>query len=561
MSNISSLKNQAQMLLERLNGGKKFLLKDVNERMKIAAETYPQDTVVRAVSSVIERMYKENPEAITSQAEVENIYQELIGLNASGTRFREIFGDLLKTSGPKSTSYKNEEYIAGIRDNPEKGDIHDEVNPVFSEDLGNIFKTKVDTYDPQRAANAKDKVGLELKSLGFSNSRVRLVGGNSRFLVFATDLDTNRGAKRVFIPTEASGEKLPSIFVAGNNFATLTQSNLKDYLVNASVGNDQKLITTSSILNTLDELTGNTVKTAEQEEVDKITSMLPSSNHGAVSASDQVYTNIEDAKQDIGSVEIPRAELPEPLKMVAEELEESVLEAAVGYPQASVRLAKRIVVSELSSMGFKGTQVRISAPCDDGFICEATINTPKGKVSIEVPIEMKGSTPLLPSVFAKNDFIDDFTKERIHAFAMREAGDDGFVRRNSPLLAMSVHELREIIIKSATSGDINTCDEVIKVIAERFDDDTYCSVVSDYQRILSNVVKAKNNLSQSFEDKDQFIKTPNSMYPIHKKLGRPAHELVRDENGEYHLKASYYARQQENQEGAFFNTAKTLIGD
>jgi hypothetical protein len=106
------------------------------------------------------------------------------------------------------------------------------------------------------------------------------------------------------------------------------------------------------------------------------------------------------------------------------------METAVGFPQAAVRLTKRMLVAELNSMGFKGSQIRVVAPTSDGFICEAILNTAKGKTTIEVPIEMRGNAPLLPSVFAKGDFVAEFTAPSLHAFAMSDfVNDDALVSR------------------------------------------------------------------------------------------------------------------------------------
>jgi hypothetical protein len=108
--------------------------------------------------------------------------------------------------------------------------------------------------------------------------------------------------------------------------------------------------------------------------------------------------------------------------------------------------------------------------------------------------------------------------------------------------------------------DYDTCDEVLETIASRFGEDIYRNAVVDYHKMLTNIKTAENSMLQANEDSNQFVKTPNSIYPIHRKLGRPAHDLVRDESGEYHLKSTYYARQNAQAEGVIFNTAKILVG-
>ena len=506
MSNISSLKRQAEILLAKLENGKFYQIADLNDRLQKTASDYPQDTVIKAVSCVVENMCNKNPNQIISQGDFEKLYNQLVGLNASGTRFREILGDLLLTGEPTKPVMPNKEFVEGHRDGVEAS-LEYEVDPEVKRDFDNLFVPAEEKYNPLCAAKAKEKINLELKSMGCDASHIRFVGGNSKLLVFAADFETRRGIVPVFIPADASGEKFPSVFVAGNRFVSLTPSNLRTH-VEASV-----------------------VET----------------------------TNIS---KPINEIILPPTPVPEPLRALTSEVEESVLEATVGYPQASVRLAKRMVLMELSSMGFKGSQVRVSSATQDGFICEATLNTPRGKVAVEVPIEMQRNVPLMPAVFAKGDFIDEFTAQKLHSFATKEMPLTlSFVRRDSPLLDMDIHQLKDVIAKSAAQEDYDTCDEVLEAVAQSFDEDTYRNVVADYHKMLLNFGNAKESLAQTYDDSNQFVHSPNSMYPIHKKLGRPARDLVRDENGEYHLKSTYYARKNQAEEGAFFSNAKVLCGD
>lgn len=558
---ITSLKEQAGLALTKLTEGKRFLLSDLNQRLKVAAEENPQDTVIKAMANVVEQIYIKNPEQLISQGDVGKLYQELVGLNASGTHFREVLGDLLISEESPKISETNEEYIRGMRD-PTEGFLDYSVDQEIKEGFDNMFEPNADKYEPQRAAEARNKVEMELRSLGFDRARVKLVGGNAKFLVFASDLDTNQGAIRIYIPADASGQQLPSVFVAGSRFDELNRPNLDNYLSKASLRNDH-LPEVSAILNSLDIITGNVKKTVPDGDFSKIASQLPEANGSEGLSSPGIFASLPDLANNIKDVEIPRTAPPEPLKALASNIEESILETTVGYPQASVRLAKRMLVAELASMGFKGSQIRISAPISNGFICEADLNTPNGKLTIELPTEMNGDSPLLPSVFAHGDYVNDFTIGKLQAFVLSKTGakNETIVSNDSNLYNLSLSQLKDVIVKSAMNGNFGICDEAIEIIAQQFDEEAYRNVVADYHEMLINLGVVKDNLAQSFDDSNQFVKTPNSMYPIHKKLGRPAHELIRDKNGKYYLKSTYDSRQKQEEAGAFFSNAKVLVGD
>lgn len=503
MANISDIKAQAEKALRQLSEGKLFFLRDVNDRLQKTAEMYPQDTVIVAVSQVIGKANEKHPEELISQGEIEKVYNELSGLNASGTRFREILGDLLLTQSNFEPQVKTD-YINKIRDTEEEP-ISIESDSEAKKELDSLF-TASQKYEQGNVKSAKSKVESQLTSFGFNNASVNLEGGNSKFLLFAAHLDTNNGKAKVLIPVNASGEEFPEVFVAGNKIEEFSLPAIYAYL-------------------------------------------------------SKVSENTLSVDQNYSEMQTPKASLPEELKQVLPNTEERILEASLGYPAETVRMTKEMLVTELSSMGFKGAQIRIHSSTNDGFICEATINTPTGRSSFEVPIEMKGNSPLFPTVFAKGDFIAEFNTKNLRSFAMSGVESSSIIRQESDLDLMDISQLKDTIVRSAMAKDFDTCVDALDTIGNKCDTDTYKQAILDYQKVLVNLENMKNSIASSYEDKDQFVLTPNSMYPIHKKLGRPAHELIKDENGEYHLKSSYLSKQNQKTSSVLFNTAKVLIGE
>jgi hypothetical protein len=357
---------------------------------------------------------------------------------------------------------------------------------------------------------------------------------------------------------EASGDKLPSVFVTGDRFTELTSANLQTHLDHVAV-RSERLPDVSAILTSLDILTMQSQPKASSAQVAKIASMLPEENGTQGLSAPGLFTSpLEDGK-GIGEVEIPRAPVPAPLKALVSDIEESVLEAAIGYPQPSVRLAKRMLLAELAAMGFKGSQVRVAAPTSDGFICEATLNTPRGKINIDVPIEMQNNQPLMPSVFAQGDKIEDFNDSNLKAMLARAPETvDIAVRRDSDLLGMSYHDLKDALIRNAANGNLTACDEVMEAIAEQFDPETYRNTVLDYQKILADLGSAKRNAESRC---GRILKSSNSIFPLCGHFMVPLHKVVQDEDGACHLGSTYHARKNQSAEGAFFSNAKVLIGD
>lgn len=554
MSHFNELKRRAEALLSQMECGKEYIVAHVSRRLEKAAADHPQDAVIRAVAGVLDNMSRQNPNRLISQGELDQIYNQLVGLDSSGTRFREVLGDLLLSQKPASAA-PNPKYAEARRDPLEEAIT--ETEPALVKELGAMFDFANSHYDPKCAAAARDKVGLELHSMGVHGARVRIAGGNSRHLVFAADMDTNRGAVRVYIPMEASGDKLPSVFVAGDRFTELTPTNLQAHLSQATA-KGSKLPDVPAILKSLDVLTMQSKPAASKAQVEKIASMLPTENGSQALSAPGLFASLPDGK-GIGEIEIPRSPVPEPLRALASEVEESVLEAAVGYPQLAVRLAKRMLLGELAALGFKGSQVRIAAPTTDGFICEATLNTPRGKVNIDVPIEMHNNQPLMPAVFAQGDKVEEFNEANLKAMLVREPETVNIaVRRDSNLLGMSYHDLKDALVRNAAAGDLKACDEVMEAIAEQFDQETFRNALLDYQKVLADLGSAKRaNESRC----GRILKSSNSIFPLCGHFMVPLHKVVQDGDGVCHLASTYYARKNQEEEGACFSNARVLLGD
>ena len=561
MSTIDSLKQQAELALIELKvkaEGKRFILSDVNDRMQQAVAEYPQDTVIRAVAGLVENEANKKPDRIICQAEIKNWYDQLSGLSGE-TKFKEVLSDLMPDGSElQFESTANPDFISGLRDGVEK-EIQFDYDKKVENGFSKLFAEKNDYFSNEAVVKAERKVEIQLNSFGCDLNRVKLEKGNSRFLIFSADLNTPFGSKTVLIPADASGSKLPSMFVANDSLKDLNASSLSEFLQD-SESFKKRASNPSDVLNLIDRYLGSVQQNMQSEEFENIISGLETSSHESLNIPN-VFAELEDESETMYDVEVPRIEAPAPLKSMVNNIDEVIIESSLGYPTSSVRLAKNLIQAEISEIGFKGSQIKVAYPVSNGFVCDVELDTPRGKVNIEVPIEMNGNSPLIPSVFAKDDFISDLNAVNLKTFVMASESEGSFVNRDGNLYAMDIPDLKNIIIKSASNGDFGTCDEIMSVIADRVDEETYRGIASDYLQILANINEQKDQIKNAQVDKDQFMTTQNSIYPIHKQLGLPIHKLIRDENGEYHRKESYLARKDQEAQGGMFSNAKILLGD
>ena len=547
-TNITDIKSEAERLLSELQRGNEYIIAQVDNRMRRAVAEYPRDTVIRAVAGVIERMAINDPSRVISQGEIGEVYNNLLGLN-SNTQFREALGDLLNSKIEK-TSTTNSEFISKNRDTQD-GSL--DVLAGVDNELKILFEQSEDKYDRDKIASAKYRVESELATSGFNKTRTKFAGGNSKFLVFSSDLDTNRGAVRVYVPCEAETNNLPSVFVAGDQFIELNAHNIQNHIIESANFRTQ-LPPVHAILHSLNILTSQAQKTMPESEFNKIAKKIPTDKTMPLAAP-SLLGQMPEGKP-LGIVEMPRVDVPEPLKILASDLEEQMVETALEFPLVSVRTAKKMLVAEINAMGFSGTQVKIAAPTQDGFICEAIINAPSGKVSIEVPIEMKKNRPLMPSVFAKDDQVFYFDEDSVKAFVSKGTNRDTYINRDNQLLDVDISKLRNLLVKSSIDKDFETCDEILAVAAERFDPVTYKNLVNDFNSILKNA-----SLTTEESCCSRQVKSPNSIYKYCGHYNVPLHDVLQDEGGSCCLKKTYFSRKAQKSEGAMFSNAKVLISE
>jgi hypothetical protein len=162
MSHFNELKRRAEALLSQIECGKEYTVGHVSRRLEKAAVDHPQDAVIRAVAGVLDSMSRQNPSRLISQSELDKIYNQLVGLDASGTRFREVLGDLLLSEKPASAA-PNPKYAQDRRDPLQEAIA--ETEPALVKELGAMFDFVDGHYDPKRAVEARDKVGKTLQSL------------------------------------------------------------------------------------------------------------------------------------------------------------------------------------------------------------------------------------------------------------------------------------------------------------------------------------------------------------------------------------------------------------
>jgi len=552
--NIGDIVRLAQTMLDAKTKGREFMLEDVHKLTRLAYEQYPNDSVITQVASAIEKMAERAPSgAVISQSDISNIYNNFVKIS-SDSRFREVLGGLLLNES--AVAKTDSDFVKQNRlDVDIEKAIDNQIDPNLTSTIASIFSDSIDSskaFDNKIATKGIEFVSAELKSLGFKPS-VEIMGGHQDNIIYAAHFDTRKGRITVAIPTQINNGRVlfPSTFVADDHLEELNATALTMFVEKKALAGNFSVPKTSDVLSAVRVIFGK--KDMENNEFSKISNVIPDSTEKEISpmysVSDKVPGEVDEL--DASQISMPnltlsyatqKADMPLALAHLSRDFEDDVLEAASAFGLESIRNGKELIASELRSAGFKNAQVRFGSESNQSVIYLASINTPKGATEIEVAVEMRavGSNkymPLMPTYFAYDGLIEDFTPAKLQRFAISSTNPSSKTTVYSASYSyMLLPELKDEILKAASENDYVTCETILSEIKERFDEDNFKNAIADYHFVLTQ--KSKLN-KQSQHKCSKVIHAGHGS--IEERCGHflvPMSKVVTDEQGNCRLKTA-----------------------
>jgi len=566
---ISLISRLAQQAIEKNTYGNEFMLQDVHAQTRKAYERFPEDAVIRQVAFTVERMAdRAKPGATITQAQVSEIYNNFAHIR-QGSKFRSVLGHLLKDDAPQLTS-QNPDYTKLNRVDAEDTALNTEdyldknmvnaLSGVFGESMDNVK-----AYNIGVASKGVDYVRAELQSLGYAKPDVEVMGGDSDILVYAAHFDTNKGRVTVAIPIHLANNKLvlPSTFVADNKLAELSGPNLQYFVDKKAESNDFSVPNVNNVLGAVGIIVGKNQSTSN-ETFDKVSDQLGNADSGMHFETPSLYVDrqYQDGKPDLDIT--PKSEMPKELAHLARDFEDSIIEAASAFGKSAIDSGKRLVLIELATAGFKNAQVKFGSESKQSVVYLATINTPKGPASIEVPVEMQvvggRHIPLAPALFVHNGHVDDFTGPKLQHFASNLSNESvGATINTNQYKFMVLPELKNEIMAAAGREDYRVCESILQHIASHFSDEDYNNAVCDYQHAL--VTKSRVESREQHKCAKMIPAGKGSIYPRCGHYGVPMHDVLAGRDGHCMLKSA--VKKQElnpvKESGASISSAKVFM--
>jgi hypothetical protein len=570
--NIGELARIAKAALDATTNGQEFMLEDVYNVTRAAYERYPEDPVIRQVASTIEKMAEKAPPGeIINQSQISEIHNHFVRLSGE-SKFRDILGHLLLNKKADFSS-RNQDYTRMNRIDAEDSHIttDDMTNPNLVNALTSVFGGSIDSikaFDQRIAQDGIGFVSAELQALGQKDYDVEIMGGDPNIIVYAAHFNTRKGRVTVAIPTEIRDNRVlfPSTFVANTHLKELTQNNLEYFIDAKSESNDFSVPKASDVLTVVGILTGYTKMAATDDEMrTNIEGLFEDADKDIDMNVPNLFVNreYEEGRPNIDTTQ--NVEMPQELAHLARDFEDDILEAASIFGMDTIRKGKEMVAKELISAGFKNAQVKFGSESGDSVVYLATINTPKGPAEIEVPIEMQAVAgdkylPLLPTYFAYDGLVEDFTTYKLQRFAISlPAPSSSNISCSTAFSYMTLPELKDEILKAASDKDYVTCEAVLGEIEDKFPEEDFKNAVADYHYILMQQANLENNEQKSCSK--MIPAGQGSIYPRCGHFGVPMHKVVVGEDGNCRLRTAVEREKlnPSNESGAAMSSAKIFM--
>lgn len=233
-------------------------------------------------------------------------------------------------------------------------------------------------------------------------------------------------------------KKLAEIYPRDN-----TAVGMYRFLTKRASGSKQLFITRSELRDVYNKLYSNRNKFAQEFK-----------NELGLTEDNKVTKMKRDPKEGFNLVDESYDKLTDPI--LSEKLS-AALENRKSYNLYSKSVAKsaqKVCAYELNSHGALPKNIDVVAGQSDVLICQATYDTPKGKASVLIPVEVKGDRALFPSMFLSTSGFVPINQDALQEHVLSTAGKS---------YQVNVQELLQKI-SDAKNGTVKPTSEVEQMV-------------------------------------------------------------------------------------------------
>jgi hypothetical protein len=518
MNQIKKIAIEAQKALDKIKNGKTFPTTYVVARLEAAASKNSKDALICHMRDIMSK--RASADAFVSQREIADLYDRLYGMSGGSSKFRAEVGDLLPerhaslSIDSNSASGARVPYDEKMEPLFKENALSNELAGVFSLDKKGSFSAFADNTIKKAEKFAK----LQLISMGCVPQTVKAIRSNEHFVLCTASVDTSDFTQvDVPIPVQVTRgiPALPTHFVQDDKLIKLNQENLFVFIKDKD--NFRKKASAS--------------KFAAQRSFSEFNVGAP-----VTPAALEKYTNLEN----------------------------ELIAAASSFSTDQVKMARGVVASELAGFGIPNPQVRVAASSSGTLTFAADIPTTRGRIEVNIPVDMPNGRPVIPSNFevGGNTYrLNEDGLKNVIAASEKDIDINKVSRDVGEMSKMTYGQLVAGIIDGVSKSDYKQAEDALEVIRGKFGDQQYLAALDKFSKLLKHSSKDSERealVKQAF-DRGDLIRVPTSVQLYCPKLGLPVSKVSFNAKGKPVPMRREAQRDNLSETGAMISSSKIAL--
>jgi len=220
-------------------GDKVYNVKILADRFKGVETEFRHDLVIRHIGELLINKAQKNPNALIAQSEIQELYDNLIGLDPS-SNFRKVFGDLIEELSKERKTTKEHEAGNDITRTlagrvpaiiPQAKEVAEKPRAFSKDELVIAIGKAQAGFDHSIIENACKVVESELQQLQISNPRTRALEISENKILVEACFIVPQGNVKVLVPVEVKNGSVlyPTKFYCGEKKFELSVQGMKEY--------------------------------------------------------------------------------------------------------------------------------------------------------------------------------------------------------------------------------------------------------------------------------------------------------------------------------------------
>ena len=516
MKNIKDIAREAEKALDKIKNGKTFPANYVVQKLEAALQQNPKDALIGHMRDVLSKRASDN--AYFTQREIAETYDHLYGMSGGNSRFREFVGDLLPDSHASISSSKftaqdsRIPYEKSLDPMYKESELSKELSGAFSLNKKGSFSAFSDNTIKKAEKFAK----LQLVSMGCNPQTVNSVKSNEHFILCTASVDTSDFTQvEIPVPVQVTNgiPSLPSHFIQDGKLVKLNKENL--YVFVKDKNNYKKKASRDSFAN---QRAFGEIKT----------------DSAVVPAALDAYANIED----------------------------TLVEAASSFSKNQINIARNVVASQMAGFGIPNPQIKVFASNEKTLTFSSDIPTEKGRMIVEIPVDMPNGVPVIPNKFKFASETYPLNESGLRKI-IESAGSrtNSVSRRVEAMSKLSYAQLIDRIASSVDSGDLKVAEEALGVIEGKFGGQKHITALDMFSKLLkhsSGGTEREAHIKKAVERGD-LIRVPTSVQLYCPKLGLPVSKIAFNHKGEPVPASRKIKTNSLEDQGAMISSSKVVL--